>query len=274
MNKKPRRKRESPERRLQRWLRIHYTPERVQEAQALFLRRDMVTFLTYVRDHKVVGTRSTGNMPLKAIREVTAQFVHPPILDETIGDHVYKLRTEDDVWPLRFLHILADVGGLLVSEPGRQWRLAPDVSAFFAIGPLFQLAFLLWVWWHDVNWLVAYEWAGMGESLPRGFEQVTLTHLRLIRSGIEVPFNAFAGELIEKTKLTWTAQSTEGWHRTLFLRTAIEQMVIDILASFGAVQCRYHDRSSPYEIKELDSFEITPLGAALLDSLLIQRIWQ
>ena len=42
---------ETTEQRLQRWLRHHYTPDRINEAQALPLRRDMVTFLTYVRDH-------------------------------------------------------------------------------------------------------------------------------------------------------------------------------------------------------------------------------
>lgn len=271
MQERPRRKKETTKQSLRTWLQHHYTPDRIEQAQALPLRRDLITLLTYVGDHKVVGTRSTGNMPLKLIREVTAQFVVPPVLDETIGDHVYKLRTEYDVWPLYFLHILADVGGLLATEPGRRWQLTPDARRFLATDPLFQLCYLIWIWWYRVDWLVAYPSAGMGESLPSSFEQVALVHLRLIRAGIEVPFDDFADELIEASGLTWTAPSTTGWHRSLFLRTAIEQMVIDVLKDFGAVNCRYQESPVLSGAQDLDAFEITPLGAALLDSLLIQQ---
>jgi len=44
-----------------------------RQAEALPLRRDMVTLLAYVRDNRVIGTQSTGNLPLKAVREVTAR---------------------------------------------------------------------------------------------------------------------------------------------------------------------------------------------------------
>ena len=36
--------------------------------------------------------------------------------------------------------------------------------------PLFQLAFLLYVWWFQVNWLVAYPFGGIGEDLPESLE--------------------------------------------------------------------------------------------------------
>jgi hypothetical protein len=36
-------------------------------AEELALRRDVVTLLTYLRDNKVTGTQSTGNLPLKAV---------------------------------------------------------------------------------------------------------------------------------------------------------------------------------------------------------------
>jgi hypothetical protein len=263
---------ETTEQRLQRWLRHHYTPDRINEAQALPLRRDMVTFLTYVRDHTVTGTKSTGNMPLKHIRQVTAQFVDPPVLDTEIGGCVFKLRSEDEVWSLLFLHILASVSGLVLSLPGRKWRLASDVPAFLDIDPLFQLAFLLWVWWYNVDWLVAYPFEGMGEWLPESLEMTTLTQLRLIRTATEIPFDEFADELIDKTGMTWTAPDTT--HAREFLHTRIRRMVIDILEDFGAVTCTYHDHPLVSMLKELDSFEITLLGAALLDSLLIRTSWR
>jgi len=255
--------------RLQRWLRRYYTPERVAEAQALPLRRDMLTLLAYVRDNKVVGTQSTGNMPLKAIREVTARFVDPPVLDTTIGDHTYKLRTEYDVWPLYFLHILAEVGGLLWIAPGKRWRLTPDALVFLDIDPLFQLSSLLAIWWFHVNWLVAYPVGGLGEDLPESLARVTLAHLRSIRAQAVVPFGQFADGLIEATGLTWTAPDMS--HARMLLHGAVERMVIGILKSFGAVKCTYRDHPVVDGFKSLDGFKITPLGAALLDSLAMQE---
>ena len=84
---------ESLERRISAWRKQYYNAEMARQAQILPLRRDMMTLLTYVRDTKVVGTQSTGNMPLKAVREVTARFVEPPQLDTTIG--LIKVRAEN-----------------------------------------------------------------------------------------------------------------------------------------------------------------------------------
>jgi hypothetical protein len=248
-------------------MRQHYTRERVVEASELPLRRDMVTLLTYVRDHKVTGTQSTGNMPLKAIREVTAQFVDPPVLDHTSGDRVYKLRTEYDVWPLHFLHILASVGGLLIAEPGRRWRLTPTAAKFFATDPLLQLSSLLSVWWFEVNWLVAFPFGGIGEYLPASFGRSTLARLRALRVGTEVSFPEFADALIEETGLTWTAPDMS--YARMSLHSAVRRTVIDVLVRFGSVTRTFHDHPLVRDLKELEAFKLTPLGAALLDALLV-----
>ena len=269
MKKKTRRAKLSTEQRFQRWLRRHHTPERIDEAGAVPLRRDVVTLIEYVRDNKVVGTQSTGNMPLKTIRAVTARFVHPPVLDTTIGTHTYKLRTEYEVWPLHFMHILAEVGGLLWIAPGRKWRLTPDTLRFLDMDPLFQLSFLLFVWWFQVNWLVAYPVGGLGEDLPDSLEQVTLARLRAIRPGAEVPFDDFADGLVAATGLTWTAPDMSA--APMLLRGAVRRMVIGVLENFGVVRCTYRPHRLLSELKDLVAFEITPLGVALLDSLVIQE---
>ena len=129
---------ESAERRFSTWLEQYHNAEMVRQAEVLPLRRDMVTLLTFVRDNRVVGTQSTGNMPLKAVREVTARFVTPPELETTIGDHTYKLRSEAHLWPLYFLHILAEVGGLLAIAPARRWRLTREGEKFLGIDPLLK----------------------------------------------------------------------------------------------------------------------------------------
>ena len=84
-------------------------------AEELPLRRDVITLLTYLRDNKVTGTQSTGNLPLKAVHEICARFVNPPKLEDTLGEHVYRVRSETEVWPLLFRHVLASVGGLVTA---------------------------------------------------------------------------------------------------------------------------------------------------------------
>jgi len=239
----------------------------VHQAKVLPLRRDMVTLLTFVRDNKVVGTRSTGNMPLKMVREVTARFVNPPQLDTTIGDHTYRLRSEADLWPLYFLHILAEVGDLLAIAPARRWRLTSNGEKFLDVDPLLQVSSLLTTWWFKVNWLVAYPFAGMGEALPSSFKIITLARLRSLPIGSPVSFEEFADGMIEKTGLTWTVP---GDFTTMFLRSSIKRMIVDILAIFGVAECEY--KGEPLEqdaIRRLVTFEITPFGKALLDSVVM-----
>jgi hypothetical protein len=249
------------------WLRQHETPALVNEAEQLPLRRDMLTLLTFVRDNKVVGTQSTGNLPLKAIRQVTANFVHPPLLDATIGDRTYKLRNETQIWPLYFLHIVADVGHLLESGPARRWKLTQGGLLFLNNPPLVQVAYLFLIWWHQVNWLVAFPMQGMGEALPPAFNKLTCTHLLdTCRVGQPVSFASFADELIKKSGLRWTAQDNS--FATMFLHSAIERMVIEILETFGAATSAYTQKPLGLgTVNELDTFTLTPLGEALLTAV-------
>jgi hypothetical protein len=54
------------------------------------------------------------------------------------------------------------------------------------------------------------------------------------------------------------------------LHSAVRRTVIDVLDDFGSVTCTYHDHPLVPKSKELDAFKLTPLGVALLDSLLVQ----
>lgn len=238
----------------------------VHQVRLLPLRQDMVTLLEFIRDHKVVGTQSTGNMPLKAVREVTARFCDPPRLTTTIGDQTFHLRSEADLWPLYFLHILADVGGLIKTTPSRRWQLTPKGQQFLDASPVLQVPFLLTIWWFRVNWLVAYPMMGMGEALPGLFSEATLALLRSIPTAKVVSFAIFSDILIEMTGLTWTAR--DSIFATRALHTSIERMVIRVLADFGMVKRRYEEEPlGKGTISKLVAFEITPQGTTLLNAL-------
>ncbi len=258
----------SVEYRLVAWIRKYHNDETTRQAKALPLLRDMVTLLIFVRDNKVVGTKSTGNMPLKAVREVTARFVNPPELDIHVGDEIFRLRSEAQVWQLYFLHILAEVGGLLQTAPGRRWRLTPAGDRFLRTEPLLQVAFLFSVWWFDVNWLVAFPFPGMEEYLPPYFEQTTLNHLRSLPINSRISFKKFANKLIKETELTWGNRDND--YDTMFLYGLIKDVVIDILESFGAIEYEEKKESSDLTtIGRFVAFKITPFGKTLLDSIAI-----
>jgi hypothetical protein len=53
---------EAAARRFGKWLR-QVRGDEIAQAEALPLRRDMVTLLTYLHENRVKGTRSTGNLP-------------------------------------------------------------------------------------------------------------------------------------------------------------------------------------------------------------------
>jgi hypothetical protein len=252
-------------RRPSKWIR-QAGSEHVAQAEALPLRRDMVTLLTYLHENRVKGTRSTGNLPLKAVREVTARFVNPPELDVTIGDHTYRLRSEDDVRSLYFLHTLAHVGGLLVGGPTQPWLLTSGGARFLTASPLAQVWILLAIWWERISWLIAYPFEGMGESLPPRFNKTTLAHLLSLPVGTRIPFEPFADKLIRETKLKWTAPDMSG--AQMLLRGAIRRMVIGILADFEVVEPEYQDKPlGAGTIRDLVAFKMTSFGRGLLESL-------
>ena len=258
------------ERQLVLWTAQYGDAAMIRQSEALALRRDMVTLLEFVRDNRVIGTQSTGNMPLKAVREVTARFVNPPRLESTIGDHVYPFRSEEEIGSLYFLHILAEVGGLLKIARARRWQLTTRGKGFLDAAPLFQVSWMLSVWWYCVNWLVAYPFEGMGDDLPPLFHLSVLASLKALPVGTWHSFIKFADQVIGQTGLTWTAQESSS--ATMLLRGSIQRMVVDILASFDALKRRYRKKLlGRGTISELDAFKITPFGKALLEALAAVR---
>ena len=252
-------------RRLSGWMR-QLQDNQVAQAEALPLRRDMVALLTYLRDNRVTGTQSTGNLPLKAVREVTARFVHPPQLTRTVGKQTFRTRSEDDVWPLYFLHTLAHVSGLLEGGPSRRLRLTPGGAKFLTASPPIQVGMLFTIWWERVNWLIAYSFTGMGESLPPRFEKITLAHLLSLPANTDIPVEPFADRLIQESLLKWTAPSMT--YARMLLHGAIRRMVIGILADFEVLETKHQDKPlGSGTIRELLAFQITSFGKGLLESL-------
>jgi hypothetical protein len=250
---------------IDRWL-DQMTLAQVEKVEALPVRRDMLALLVYLRDKRVAGTQRGGNLPLKAVREITAQFVNPPVLDETVGGHVYQLRIESDIWPLYFLHILADVGGLISGGRARQMRLTEQGVKFLQAIPPVQVWYQLSTWWWQVDWLVAYQVAGMGEQMPPSFQAITMESLLKQPVGKHVDFDTFAHQLIQRTGYRWS--NPDGDMADYLMRGGIRNIVIRILQRFESVELTYRENKiGSVTFQELDTFCITPFGMGLLQAV-------
>lgn len=235
-------------------------------AESLAVRRDMVTLLNYIKENHPLGTQSTGNLQLKAVREVCAQFTDPPKLERTIGDYHYQVRSEADVWPLFYLHMLAATGGLAAGGQARAWKLIPAGEAFLnSSGPM-QVGIVLSIWWYLVDWRIAYPVEGLSRGLPPDFRETVLACLLEVETSKIVSFEQFADDLIVRTGLTWPSVDQTFVQNTL--RFVIERLVIYPLEGFGCVECEYRMKSSHgFKSKELVKIRLMPFGKGLLETL-------
>jgi Plasmid pRiA4b ORF-3-like protein len=235
-------------------------------AEELPLRRDVITLLAYLRDNKVTGTQSTGNLPLKAVREVCARFVDPPQLDEIVGEHVYRVRSETDVWPLYFRHVLVSVGGLIVGGLGRRWKLTPIGERFLAAPSPLQVWLLLATWWTQTNWAIASPYDFEDGYMPPGFSRLALKNLLELPLEVPASFERYADRMIEDSRMVWPIQNQDNARR--ILRNVIEHVVINPLVDFGILQTEYEPHKTlGAEFRELSTFRITPFGKGLLEAI-------
>lgn len=240
--------------------------EHESAAREIPLRRDVETFLGYLREHKVTGTQSTGNLPLKAVAEIAAAFVHPPSLELGFGSHVYRFRSEDDVWPVYFVHLLAECAGLISGGQGRRWRLTPTAEQFLSAPAAPQVVILLAAWWYRANWLVAVPFNVFGEELPPQVRGIVLSMLAGLSVGQAVELGPFVDRLIEEVGWAWTPREPD-YTRTK-ISAAVERMVIDPLEEFGALSAvRAKDPDSHFGLEMLVSFALTSFGRVLLEAV-------
>ena len=137
------------------WIR-NLSPEHRQYAKSLEFRRDVVSLLTYLKDHKVKGTKATGNFPRRDIRAIAARFEHPLRLDQQFGDLVYELRTEDEVPELIFMHNFLNAAGLILGGENMLWELTSLGERFLASAPEAQAWYLSKFWFYQFNWEFSY----------------------------------------------------------------------------------------------------------------------
>jgi hypothetical protein len=205
--------------------------------ETLPIRRDVITFLEYLEENRTVGTQSTGNLPLKAVHAIGETFVKPLVLEETIGDKTYKVRSEDEVWPLVFVHTLAYFANLVTGGPSRIWKVTADGQLFPQLPSPIQVFYLFTCWWAQIDWAIAYPVSGLADGLPMDFKAEALESLRKLPEGVSTPYEPFADDLIAQSGLEWPSQD-QTMVQTI-KRSVIKRVLVDPMVRFGVLECQY-----------------------------------
>ena len=252
---------------------VQVTPaaERHEEtARNLPLRRDVCALISYIRDNKVTGTSSTGNLPLKTVTDVSSAFVNPPLLETRIGNVVYRFRSEEEVWPVFFVHKLAHGAELVEGGSGRRWRLTQWGEEFFSKSAVAQVFILLHAWWYRVNWLIAVPFDIFGDSLSHFVPSTILKLLRELRIDQTVRYETFVDRLIDEVGWTWDRQEPDDT-RSLINR-AVENILVDPLEQLAVLSTQrmtehVKEGISHFERTTLVSFALTDFGHTLIEGL-------
>jgi hypothetical protein len=240
--------------------------EHESRAHSLALRRDVETLLAYLRDHRVTGTQTTGNLPLKAVAEISARFVEPPALEQRIGRCVHRFRSEKEVWPLYFVHVLAWGAELLSGGPGRRWRLTGGAVPYLSLPSFAQVAALLTAWWHRVDWLIAAPRYVFGGEASPGFRRMVLSLLRALPVGRRVQYAGFMDRLVAQSDRR--RQQPRAEEILDSIRAAAKGMVVQPLAALGVLSTEAVEVPDSFGgHPELFSVSLTDFGQALLQTL-------
>jgi hypothetical protein len=239
-------------------------PEHFEYAEGVPLRRDVVTLLTYLRDHKVKGTKATGNFPRKDIRGITAGFVTPPILDQQIGDYEYQLRTEDEVPDLLFIHHFANLAGLIVGGENKPWRVTQLGNIFMDRTPLEQVWFLTKFWFYDFAWDNCYPYADVIlYDHFFAFQKVLIKVFLGYPTGKPVEITkVFAG--LDQTSPGWT--SVFGYYKmpVSTQRNYFEKIVVEPFEKLGLLETVKEEREYFKGYYDFSHVIMTNFGKTLL----------
>ena len=234
-----------------------------QYAEFLPFRRDVVTLLTYLQNNKVKGTKALGNFPRKHIRNLTAGFIDPPVLDIQIDEQIWKLQSEDDVPELVFMHVFLNSAGLIIGAENVDWFVSNLGESFLILEPKNQIWFMASYWIFLFNWNFCYLYSD--ESLSVNYY---LFQNRLMRLVLDYPLNIpiKIDQLIQdldKVLPDWFQGGDFADKRRYILDVVIKP--------FGKLGLFDTSKNRAYEFPRYKNFEniiFTEFGSSLIASLI------
>lgn len=234
------------------------------EASALPVRRDIHVLLDYLLANRVIGTQSTGNLPVKEGETICANFSKPIPFQTGMGKYNLKVKSIAEVWPLQFLHILAACAGWVQGGPGRRWRVTDLGVGFQQLPDGAQVWQLFYTWWTHVNWGIA---ANLGaDNYPTQYVRpIVLKHLLSLPLGRPLPWEVFADQLMA---FFGVAASGSVIDRRLAFHQEMQLVVAEPMRDLGVVALG----SKPHpllgeEYPVLTDITVTAMGGEMLQRL-------
>jgi hypothetical protein len=235
--------------------------EYLQIFEDLPFRQDVITFLTYLKDHKVTGTKSTGNLPLKAVREIVKNMK----LLERAGEDLPEYRSEEDVWPLYFIHVLTSGAGLVDGGASQQWILTDLGERFLNAPAINQISHLAYNWYLDTQGNAILPDVNDLEMAAEDSPIIKLD--AVVQMPVQESFtvDSLVPQILGIPDQTW--QEIKETDLGTFMRLSTEIMVLVPLASFGIMSPEFDSNASKEEEHNLVSVRLTPFGKELLTSI-------
>jgi hypothetical protein len=192
------------------------------------------------------------------VAEISAGFVTPPVLETRLGSFVHRFRSEEEVQPVFFVHLLARGADLITGGEGRRWRLTDRGESFPNETAFAQVWALLRAWWFRVDWQLLFYYRPFAEEPAAALPRIVRSMMQTLSAGQPEEFEPFVDRLIETAKWSW--EQPEPYDIRAAIGSAIQHVVIDPLAEFGVL-------STQSAGETLESFSLTDFGRALLDCL-------
>ncbi|OGL84503.1 hypothetical protein A3B36_02085 [Candidatus Uhrbacteria bacterium RIFCSPLOWO2_01_FULL_55_36] len=124
-----------------------------EEVSRNILYRDILSFLRYVTKRTPYPQLTeTGNLNLRSLREVNDTLIRKQPMEDRIGDKVFPVRSEHQLWYLRTIDALLEAAGLTMRTKRRLLPLLPRVLQFDGLDPQAQFLHLWRSFARQMEW--------------------------------------------------------------------------------------------------------------------------
>ncbi|MCX6055589.1 MAG: plasmid pRiA4b ORF-3 family protein [Chloroflexi bacterium] len=240
-------------------------PEDRESMHQLPLRRDAVSLVTYIKEHKVKGTNSTGNLSQKAVQDIAALLVTPPVMKYEFQTLTIEYKNEDDIQSIYDIHLFVYLADLIDGCRGRLWTTTDKGEKFLISSSEEQLFILFTAWWFKGNWSDFRVRGQVKDGFEIRFLDIALNALLELSCEIPVNYSIFVKRILELSGVTLRAQDMESGFSQLENQFGMD--IIDPLESFAVLSTERKEKRHQFDFAKIETVRLTEMGKKILHSL-------
>jgi hypothetical protein len=237
----------------------------LEEVKSLPMLGTMIAMLSYIRENKVTGTKSRGNFPRKAVLGMIERSPLSIEMLNMIDMAPGNFRTEEDILPVYYVHVLAAVAGWIVGGADKRWQLTRAGEAFLNADPRLQLGLMFITWWYHMDWTITAPIDLSELGIAGEFRSITYRSLISIPVNEEVSSHEFLEPFL---KISSLFGGFDGKEIEEILSSLLATIVLVPLHGFGIIQINMDViQTDSIEIPKIKGVKLTPLGKEYLSLL-------